>query len=75
MLHFKKSAAVAATHDLNLKLISHANAGLIQVIVDNFDVDIHSQNGKFSTHPLALLVTQRGSEQSEQEFVVNRIKK
>ena len=38
--------------------MSDASSGLIQVVADNFDADISSQNGKLSTHSLAVLVTQ-----------------
>ena len=31
---------------------------MIQTVVDNFDADISSQNGKVSTHSLAVLMTQ-----------------
>ena len=58
VLRFKKSAAFhAAQHDLKIG-ISDCNSGLVQVVVDNFDANISSQNGKLSTHSLASLVTQ-----------------
>jgi hypothetical protein len=34
------------------------DAGLVQVVVDNFDAEISSPNGKLSTHSLAVLLTQ-----------------
>ena len=55
---FKKSAAVAATESTNLTGISESSPSMIQTIVDNFDADISSQNGKLSTHFLAILMTQ-----------------
>ena len=55
---FKKSAAVAATESTNLTGISETSQSMIQTIVDNFDADISSQNGKLSTHSLAILMTQ-----------------
>ncbi len=58
VLRFKKSAALATTHDACLSGISNASGGLVQVVGDNFDADISSQNGKQSTHSLALLLTQ-----------------
>ncbi|KAH3748033.1 hypothetical protein DPMN_182470 [Dreissena polymorpha] len=38
---------------------------MIQTVVDNFDADISSQNGKVSTHSLAMLMTQSGSSSSD----------
>ena len=57
---FKKSAAVAASASANKQGISDCKEGLIQVVIDNFDADISSQNGKISTHSLAMLVSQTG---------------
>ena len=64
---FKKSAAVAATSETKLQGISDCKDGLIQVVIDNFDADISSQNGKRSTHSLAMLVTQPSSEDADPE--------
>ena len=58
ILRFKKSAALAATKDIKLSWINHGGLGLIQAVADNFDADISSQNGKMSTHSLAMLITQ-----------------
>ena len=58
VLRFKHSAAKAATMERSYHGISDAPEGLIQVVVDNFDAEISSQNGKLSTHSLAVLVTQ-----------------
>ena len=55
---FKKSAAQAAVADSRLFGISSADHGLVQCILDNFDADISSQNGRQSTHSLAILMTQ-----------------
>ena len=38
--------------------MSEKEAGLIHVVVDNFDCYISSQNGLKSTHALAMLLTQ-----------------
>ena len=58
ILRFKMCAAFhAAQYDLKIG-ISDCNSGLVQVVVDNFDANISSQNGKLSTHSLAMLVTQ-----------------
>ena len=55
---FKKSAAKAAVADLKMSGISNAADGLVQANADNFDADISSQNGRQSTHSLAILLTQ-----------------
>ena len=54
---FKKSAAKAAVADLKMSGISNAADGLVQAIADNFDADTSSQNGRQSTHSLAVLLT------------------
>ena len=56
---FKKSAAKVG--------ISNAADGLVQAIADNFDVDTSSQNGRQSTHSLAILLTQYSQTPSEGE--------
>ena len=55
---FKKSVAVAASSKASLSGIYDVKDGLIQFIADNFDRDISSQNGKKSTHSLAMIMTQ-----------------
>ncbi|KAH3748036.1 hypothetical protein DPMN_182473 [Dreissena polymorpha] len=64
-LQLKTLAAISATTDKNLCAISDSNAGMIQTVVDNFDADISSQNGKVSTHSLAMLMTQSESSSSD----------
>ena len=58
ILRFKRSAALAATRDIKLSGINQGSLGLIQAVADNFDADISSQNGKITTHSLAMLITQ-----------------
>ena len=62
-----------------LQGISDSDSGLIQVVVDNFDADISSQNGKLSTHSLAVLVTQptssNQSEYPDNKEAINRVNK
>ena len=72
VLRFKKSAAFYAAQNDNKIGISDCNSGLVQVVVDNFDADISSQNGKLSTHSLAMLVTQT---QSNPEIMQSSIKR
>ena len=64
---FKKSAAQAAVGDSRLFGISSSDHGLVQGIVDNFDADISSQNGRQSTHSLAILMTQYAQNPDEKE--------
>ena len=59
ILRFTKSASLAATTQSSLSGISDNHTGLVQAIADNIDADISSQNGKVSTHSLALLLTQQ----------------
>ena len=60
MLIFRKSAASASKQVGSRGLVhtSQTGAGLVQVVVDNFDANISSQNGLRSTHALAVLLTQ-----------------
>ena len=58
VLQFKKSSAIAATEDIKLRGISDSKSSMIKTVVDIFDADISSQNGKLSTHSLAVLMTQ-----------------
>ena len=57
LLRFKKSVVVVAAKSAELTAISKVEDGLVQVVVDNFDADIASQNNKLSTHSLAVLLT------------------
>jgi len=57
VLRFKASAAAVACQDIELLGLSANKNGLIQVLSDNFDANISSQNGLISTHVLAILVT------------------
>ena len=58
ILRFKKSAAFAATKEMQLSGVRRADHGLIQAVADNFDADISLQNGKVTTHALAMFITQ-----------------
>ena len=60
VLRFKDSAAAAAVRDSKLMGISAESDGLVQVVSDNFDANISSQNGLVSTHALAMLLTFSG---------------
>ena len=58
LLRFKFSAAHAAANSIDKMGLNAASDGLVQVVADNFDANISSQNGLQSTHALAMLVTQ-----------------
>jgi len=76
VLRFKKSAAVLAATNTEVTGISNAKSGLIQIVADNFDADISSQNGKLTTHSLAVLVTQPDTNQDQSDIqLIKRIKK
>jgi len=58
VLRFKSSAAHNAIRQSNTKGIFNSKDGLVQVVVDNYDANISSQNGLKSTHALAMLMCQ-----------------
>ena len=75
ILRFKKSAAVVAAKDPSVRGISSAESGLVQTIVDNFDADKHSPNGKMSTHSLAMILTQPSTPENETDAdTIERLK-
>ncbi len=43
-------------NDSDIRGMKNASSGLVQVIADNFDATISSQNGLLSTHFLAMLL-------------------
>ncbi|MEG7522541.1 MAG: hypothetical protein M3H12_05505, partial [Chromatiales bacterium] len=56
---FLRSAAVQAARDTALAGLTDVSVGgLVQVIIDNFDAVIHSQNCRLDCHNLAMIVTQ-----------------
>lgn len=75
LLRFKRSAATSAARNSELTSISKASDGLVQCVVDNFDADISSQNGKISTHSLAMLITQPDTECEDLEQAIPRLKR
>lgn len=75
VLRFKKSAAVIAAKEPHVHGISSAAGGLVQTVVDNFDADIHSPNGKLATHSLAMILTQPSGPGNEHETeTIERLK-
>ena len=58
-LRFKASSAKAAEMQTDLRGIVNADKGLVQVVADNFDSNVSSQNGLLSTHCLAVLLAVR----------------
>ena len=73
---FRQSAARAAATTLLNQAIYDSQEGLVQAVGDNFDRDIHSQNGKRSTHSMAMIITQNQSgTKTEVTPTIPRIKK
>ena len=70
---FKRSAAVSATKTQKTHGIANSEDGMIQVVVDNFDTDIYSPNGKLSTHSLAMIVTQPQKDEESYEDTMPRL--
>lgn len=64
VLRFKKSAATAVVEDAKASGLFDVADGMIQVVADNFDAEISSQNGKRTTHSLAVLLAQEESVES-----------
>jgi len=54
---FKASAAAAAIKCSKLSGLKTPTDGLLQVVADNFDANISSQNGLVHTHSLAMMLT------------------
>ena len=54
---FRKSAAIVAVIDARESCPDGYVRGLIQVLADNFDLDLHTPNGKAATHSLAIIET------------------
>ena len=70
---FKVSAA-AATDASNHKEVD-AKDGLIQIIADNFDAHIHSQNGLKETHSMASIIAQPAPKSELPKSSISRLKK
>ena len=69
---FKVSAAVSSENKRNQ---IEAKNGLVQVIADNFDAHIHSQNGLKETHCMATIITQpKKKTQDSQWTAIPRLK-
>ena len=73
ILQFKKSAALAATNDIQLSGIHEGDGGLIQTLVDNFNADISSQNRRLTTHSLAMLITQPCTQPNKNQNIPSTI--
>ena len=72
---FNASAAHAAAHRKEHLGISNSKGVLTQVVADNFDANISSQNGLQSTHALAILLTQVHEHQHNNSSETNDIKR
>ena len=66
---------MAATDKSITQGIHKSSSGMTKGIVDNFDVDIHSPNGKLSTHSLGTIITQAPQETTDHsEVFIQRLK-
>ena len=61
---FKISCASTMANSPRLGLFD-SKKGLVQVVADNYDTEISSQNGQKSTHGLAMIITQAGQPKPE----------
>ena len=64
MRRFRISAASKMANSTNGLVNFDCTNGLVQVVADNFDTEISSQNGLKSTHGLAIIITQAGQKES-----------
>lgn len=73
---FRASVAKACDVDYSLRGIEEGN-GLIQVVADNFDANIHSENGLKQTHSMGMILTKYPSVNSSgsKELTVPRLPK
>ena len=74
---FKSSCAFHSSNEKIPKQLS-TNNNLIQGVGDNFDCDIHSQNGLKQTHSMALILTQQEKSENSLKKVhvtIKRLKK
>ncbi len=62
-----------ASKEPNVQGISSTGGGLVPTVVDNFDADIHSPNGKLSIHSLAMVLTQPTSDHSDDTAAIDRL--
>ena len=70
---FSRSAAVlAAKDDVWSGLIDASVGGLVQVIIDNFDAVVHSQDWKMKCHTLTSIVTQPRIVKDEHDITIPR---
>ena len=60
ILRFKKSAAVNSAKDGYLEGVPRTNDALFQVVTDNYDAKMSSQNNKLMCHCLATILTKNG---------------
>ena len=69
---FKISCASSIENLPSLRLFDSTN-GLVQVVADNFDTEISSQNGQKLTHGLAMIITQVGQPKPEVSYEIYEI--
>ena len=57
MRHFRKSAAINAVTEAQKTCPPEHVGGLLQVVSDNFDLDLHTPNVKAAAHSFAIIQT------------------
>ena len=64
-----RTSAVKYSNDNAYHLNLPPSNSLVQIVIDNFDLDIASPNGKAQTHSLGMIVTKKDSGLSEENKV------
>ena len=72
LLRFKRSATTSIAQSKNNCNILDCGDGLVQIVGDNFDIDISSPNGKLSTLSLAIFVMQPDKNDDEVQIATIR---
>ena len=73
-LRYRTSAAFVHNKNRVLYVLSR-NGGLVQVVADNLDILISSQNGLKQTHDLAMILTQYSSSKKQEHLNLTRLPK
>ena len=75
VLRFKHSAAICACKEYSHGLTFKNVDGVIHIVVDNFDTEVHSQYCKLVCHVLAMMAGQASTSQTSKMLTIPRISK
>ena len=75
MLRFKHSAAICACKEYSHGSTFKNVDGVIHIVVDNFDTEVHSQNCKLVYHVLAMMAGQASTSHTPEMLTIPRISK